>query len=185
MYRSWSPSDIICKFLPHVFSFCTHIHRLWERTLPGAGLQQKRSLSRQWRTCWHHCHLHIVHHNPKLKLVLACGAFAYRVRAVLAHKVPDSSGRPIRYAVLIEKNYSHLEQGLACNFGNKGFNLCQEAALTSFWSDNWPLVISCSVEWAPFYQTSSVSWDQKIVTAHLTIQAHYGIQECYMSMRMR
>jgi len=72
---------------------------------------------------------HLVHHNPKLKLILARRAFAYRVWVVLAHKVPDSSGRPIRYAVLIEKNYSHLEQGLACIFGNKG---CQEAALTLF-----------------------------------------------------
>ena len=184
MYKSWSPSDIICKFLPHVFSFCTHIYRLWERKLPGAGLQQKRSLSRQWRSCWHHCHLRIVHHNPKLKLVLACGAFAYGVRAVLAHKVPDNSERHIRYAVLTESREELLSSWTRRSCLHLWFNLCREAVLTSFLSDNWPQAISCSVEWAPFYQTSSVSWDQKIVTVHLTIRVHYGIQECYMSMRM-
>ena len=42
------------------------------------------------------------HYNLKLKLVLPCGAFAYGVRDVLAHKVPENSERHIRYAVLTE-----------------------------------------------------------------------------------
>jgi len=43
--------------LTHYGKFLLKWLQFWPlyRTLPGAGLQQKRSLSRQWRTCWYHC----------------------------------------------------------------------------------------------------------------------------------
>jgi len=120
------------KFLPHVFSFCPHVYRLLGKDIPlELGCSRKEVF--QGSEGPDDIIAIRSHYNPKLKLVLPCGAFAYGVRDVLAHKVPENSERHIRYAVLIEKNYSHLEQeGLACIFGNKEFNLCQEAALTSF-----------------------------------------------------
>lgn len=51
----------------------------------------------------------LVHFDPKLELVLACNASAYRIGAVLAHKMPDGSKRPIGFASRTlsgaEKNY--------------------------------------------------------------------------------
>ena len=68
----------------------------------------------------------LVYFNPKLKLMLACDASAYGIGAVLAHKYPDGSERPIGYAshslTKAEKNYSQIEkEGLACIFGVNKF----------------------------------------------------------------
>ena len=68
----------------------------------------------------------LVHFDPTLPLVLACDASQYGIGAVLAHKLPDGSERPIGYASrslnAAEKNYSQLEkEGLACVFGVKRF----------------------------------------------------------------
>ena len=70
----------------------------------------------------------LVHFDANLPLVLACDASAYGVGAVLAHRMPDGSERPIRFASHTlspaEQNYSQLEkEGLACVFGVRKFHL--------------------------------------------------------------
>ena len=56
----------------------------------------------------------LVHFNPNLKLVLACDASAYGIGAILAHKYPNGSERPISYASRslskAEKNYNQIEK---------------------------------------------------------------------------
>ena len=68
----------------------------------------------------------LVHFDPKLPLLLACDASAYGIGAVLAHKMPDGSEKPIGYASRtlnsVERNYSQLQkEGLSCIFGIKRF----------------------------------------------------------------
>ena len=68
----------------------------------------------------------LVHFNPSLPLTLSCDASAYRLGAVLAHRFPDGSEKPIDFASRslnkAERNYSQFEkEGLACVFGTKRF----------------------------------------------------------------
>ena len=69
----------------------------------------------------------LVHFNPDLDLVLMCDASSYGIGAVLAHRMPDGSERPIGYASRslssAQRNYSQLEkEALALVFGIKRFH---------------------------------------------------------------
>ena len=68
----------------------------------------------------------LVHFDPSLPIVLACDASQYGIGAVLAHKMPDGSERPVAFVSRTlndaEKNYAQLErEGLALIFGVKRF----------------------------------------------------------------
>lgn len=69
----------------------------------------------------------LVHFNPELDLVLMCDASSYGIGAVLAHRMPDGSERPIGYASrslsAAQRNYSQLErEALALVFGVQRFH---------------------------------------------------------------
>ena len=69
----------------------------------------------------------VVHFNLELPIALACDASAYRVGAVLAHKMPDGYERPVGFAsrtlLKKEKGYSQIEkEGLSYVFGVTRFH---------------------------------------------------------------
>ena len=114
------------KFIPNMSTTLAPVNRLlckdvewkWTEVEQKAFEDSKKSLTSSSL---------LVHFDPSLKLILACDASAYGVGAVLAHRMPDGSEKPIGYASRslsrAERNYSQLErEGLACVFGVKRFH---------------------------------------------------------------
>ena len=65
-----------------------------------------------------------MHFDPDLELILFCDAPNYGLGAVLSHKFPDGSERPVGFVSRTlsnaEKNYSQIEkEALALVFGVK------------------------------------------------------------------
>ena len=113
------------KFLPNLSSILSPLYRLlrknvlwrWAEEEERAFKTSKELLTSQ---------KFLAHFDDSLELILACDASAYGIGAVLSHKMPDGSEKPIGYAsrtlAKAERNYSQLEEGLACIFGIKKFH---------------------------------------------------------------
>ena len=69
----------------------------------------------------------LVHFDPSMEIRLACDASAYSIGAVLSHKMPNGSEKPVgfisRTLTDAEKKYSQTEkEGLACVYGVTRFH---------------------------------------------------------------
>ncbi len=86
----------------------------------------------------------LVHFDPSFPLILACDASQYGIGAVLAHKMPDGTERPIGYVSRslndAEKNYAQLEKGLSQVFGVKKFYSYLFGHLFTLITDHKPLL---------------------------------------------
>ena len=114
------------KFLPNL---ATHLNPLYQllqkRSTWHWGQSQEKAFAKSKELLLSAKVL--IHFDPELELVLACDASDYGIGAVLAHRLPDWTEKPIGYVsrtlTSAERNYSQLEkEGLSCIFGIKKFH---------------------------------------------------------------
>ncbi len=114
------------RFLPNLSTTLHPLYLLLRKDAPckwGVDQEKAFAASKQLLTS-ESC---LTHFDSSLELTLACDASAYGLGAVLSHKMPDGSERPIGYASCTlnssECNYAQLEkEGLSCIFGIKKFH---------------------------------------------------------------
>ena len=112
------------KFLPNLATKLAPLYKLLQHRVPWRRTSVQDAAFRELKKLLASSSL-LVHYDPKLPLILPCEASAYGIGAVLAHRMPDGSEKPIGYASRTlnkAENYSQLEkEGLSLVFGIKEF----------------------------------------------------------------
>ena len=114
------------KFLPNMATVLAPLYKLLRKDTPWKWTDAEGKAFRASKDLLTSSAL-LVHFDPELELVLMCDASSYGVGAVLAHRMPDGSERPIGYAsrslLASQRNYSQLEkEALALVFGVQRFH---------------------------------------------------------------
>ena len=78
------------KFLPNLATQLAPLYQLLRKQQQKKSFQTSKKLLMSSRL--------LVHFNPDMELILACDASAYGIGAVLAHKMPDRTEKPVGYA---------------------------------------------------------------------------------------
>ncbi|XP_055355953.1 uncharacterized protein K02A2.6-like [Paramacrobiotus metropolitanus] len=132
------------KFLPDLSSKCNEFHSLlkagvtweWSKVCEANFNGLKEEIARA---------TFLVHFDPDMPLVLAADASQYGVGAVLCHRFPDGTERPIAHASKTlspaEKNYGQIEkEALALVFGCRKFHQYIAGREFTLLTDHKPLL---------------------------------------------
>ena len=111
------------RFLPNLATQLAPLYKLLSKHVPWQWSDPQAKAFEDSKKMLSSASL-LVDFDPNLPLLLPCDASAYGVGAVLAHRMPDSTEKPIGYASrtlnFAERNYSQLKkEGLSCIFGIK------------------------------------------------------------------
>lgn len=132
------------KFLPNMSTLLAPLYQLlkvtvrwkWTKVEQEAFVNSKKLLS---------SYPVLVHFDPQCEVILACDASPYGIGAVLSHRMPDGTERPVGFASrtlsTTEQKYSQIEkEGLACVFGVKRFHTYLYGRHFTLLTDHKPLL---------------------------------------------
>ena len=114
------------RFLPHLSSTLSPLYKLTQKEQPWKwGEAEEEAMKKVQHALSNDTVL--VHYTESLPLLLECDASPLGVAAVLSHRFPDGTERPVAYAsrclAPAEKNYAQIDrEGLALVFGVKKFH---------------------------------------------------------------
>ena len=114
------------KFLPNLSSTLSPLYRLLRQSTCWCWTPKEQEAFEASKQLLTSAPL-LVHFNPELEITLSCDASPYGLGAVLSHRMPDGTEKPVGYAsrtlTQTEQKYSQIEkEGLACVFGVKKFH---------------------------------------------------------------
>ena len=119
----------------------------------------------------------LVHYDPDQEIVLACDASESGIGAVLSHRQPDGTDKPIgfvsRTLTDTEKRYSQLEkEGLACVFGVTRFHAYIYGRSFTLITDHKPLqgLLGQNRAISPQAAGRIQRWALKLANYHYTLE---------------
>ena len=176
------------KFLPNMSSTLAPLYALLRKDEPWVWRDEHQKafdLSKSALTS----SSFLTHFDPSLPLILACDASGYGIGAILSHRFPDGTEKPIGYASRTlnksERNYSQIEkEGLSCIFGIKKFHAYLLGHTFELVTDHKPLLslfkesakfnsqVSARIKrWALFLLAYEYTMTFRCTTEHLNADA--------------
>lgn len=132
------------KFLPNLSTVLAPVYRLLRKNVTwNWGVDQEVSFTQSKKMI--QSVQVLVHYDPQKDVILSCDASPYGLGAVLSHKMPNGSERPIgfmsRTLNKAERNYSQLDkEGLAIMFGLQRFHKYLYGRKFTIVTDHKPLL---------------------------------------------
>ena len=84
------------RFLPNLSNTLAPLYKLLKRTVQWRWIEQQEKAFTESKKLLLSSQL-LVHFDPTLEIQLACDASAYGIGAVLSHKMPDGSEKPVGF----------------------------------------------------------------------------------------
>lgn len=132
------------RFPPNFATVLEPLHELLRMGTPWRWTERQDESFRAAKQCLQSQDL-LVHYDDNKPLYLACDASPSGVGAVLSHRLPDGTDRPIGYMSRsqspAERGYTQLEkEALAIIFGQKKFHQYLFGSLCTIVTDHKPLL---------------------------------------------
>ena len=114
------------RFLPNLSDALAPLYRLLKHSVQWDWTDQQEKAFKESKKLLLSSQL-LIHFDPIQEIRLACDASAYGIGAVLSHRMPDGSEKPVGFVSRTlsdtERKYSQIEkEALACVFGVKRFH---------------------------------------------------------------
>jgi hypothetical protein len=131
------------RFLPALATHLAPLHRLLQKDEHWIWGKEQECAFRTVREMLFQDRV-LTHFNPDLPVVVACDSSSYGLGAVLSHRMPDGSERPVAYAsrslTQTEKKFAQIEkEALGLYWGVRKFQPYLEGRRFILITDNKPL----------------------------------------------